>query len=421
MKRLKQFLGVLVAAIVLTTVPASVANAAPFNLEVTDAVLDLGGLKNVKAIDSQLNPPDPPATLTGDLTGSDITVPKAGFVFPPKTAEVSAGINAVINMEANEDITGTFDAANGKMVLDASLKASVDVLGSHCVISPIVLTLSTENFEPYLGRAFAAGITGPGAVSAKWEALPPITGGGSCGIVSQLITGPGGIWMAQDITVADTCITDPEDLRCDLPPTVAPKVKPRIVSGPNTVTDSSTADFTFTKGADETIEVSGYSCSLDGAAFEPCDSGSKSYSGLADGSHTFKVKSTNIIGAGPEATHSWSISHAKPKAEFGPLSVKPVSKSVKAGKKTTFTAKIKNVGDGAASGVKICVSAAPKKLVSVKKCQTVGNLAAGKTATAKFKVTVKKKAKKGKKATLKFKATGTDLAPKTATAKVKVK
>lgn len=420
MTGIKRIVGLLIATIAMLVVPVAMAQADPFGLDIDNAVIDLGGISGVRAIDSTLTPPDPPATLDGTLTGNVVEIPQAGFVFPEKTAEVSPGIDAVINMEANEDIEGTYDDATGTLILDASLKATVEVLASTCVISPIVLTLSTDNPKPYLGESFTPGLGGTGAVSAAWTGLPPVTGGGQCGVVAGLIGGPGGIWMSQGIVTPETCVTDPTNPKC-VTPEEPPTAAPRIISGPESVTGSPTADFTFTKGATETQPVAGYVCSLDGAAFEACDSGSKGYTGLSDGSHTFKVKSKNGAGEGPEGTATWSITK-KPDgtAKFGPLSVKPKNKTVKAGKKATFTAKIKNVGDAAAANVKICVKA-PKKLVSVKKCQTIGSIAAGATGSAKFKVTVKKSAKKGKKATLKFKATGTDLAAKSATAKVKVK
>lgn len=425
MKRIKRTFGLMLATLIVMLAPAAAAQADPFHLDITDAVLDLGGLEGVRAIDSTLDPPDPPATLDGDLTAGEVTIPKAGFVFPEKEAVVSDPITAKINMEANEDITGTYDEATGKLVLDTSLKATVeiDALSSTCVISPIDISLSTDNRDPYLGVEFGSGLSGTGAVGAAWDALPPVTGGGQCSLVAGLIAGPGGIWMSQDIVNPETCDTDPDNIRCEGGPVGVPSVAPRIISGPDSVTESKTAEFKFTKGAGETKTVDGFRCSLDGSAFEPCDSGSKTYSGLTVGSHTFKVKSHNSTGDGPEASKTWTVSGGVGPgdvAKFGPLKIMPAKKTIKRGKKASLTAKISNVGGAVAKGVKICVKA-PKKLVSVKKCVKIGSVAAGATKSAKFKVTVKKKAKKGKKATLKFSATGSGLKKKTATAKVKVK
>jgi hypothetical protein len=402
----------------LAILPVASAQAASFTMSVDDAILDLGTVSGVRAIDSTNS--DPPATLTGDLTGNTVNVPKDGFVFPPKEAEVTGGITATINMEANEDITGTYDAGTGALVLDANLKATVEVLGSNCVISPIVLQLSSSNARPYLGQAFSSGIEGTGVVSASWDALPEVTGGGLCSTVAGLIDGPGGIAMAHGVHDFQTCTTDPDNPLCT--GVAAPTVAPNILTSPPASTAADIATFTFEKGAGETSEVTGFQCSLDGAAFQACDSGSMSYTGLAASAHKFQVKATNSGGAGPVAEYDWTVtknSGGTGKAKFGALKVTPKKKKVKRGKRATITVKVKNVGKATASGVKICVKA-PKKLVKVKKCVTKSKLAAGATATARFKVKVAKKAKKGKKATLKFKATGKGLAAKNAKAIIKI-
>jgi hypothetical protein len=101
------------------------------------------------------------------------------------------------------------------------------------------------------------------------------------------------------------------------------------------------------------------------------------------------------------------------------LIASPKSLKVKRGKKGSVSAIVFNSGGKTAHGVKVCVKA-PKKLVKVKKCQTIGGLGAGKTKTKQFKVKVSKKAKKGKKITLKFTASSKNAGKKTATVKVKV-
>lgn len=422
MKTSKKIVGTLIAAIALFLLPVASAQAAPFSMSIDNAILDLGGLSGVRAIDSELEPPDPPASLTGDLTGNAVTVPKAGFVFPTKTAEVSPPITADIDMEANEDITGTYDSGTGLLSLQVSLKATVAVLGSNCVISPINLTLSSANPSPYLGEAFSEGIEGDGVVSASWTGLPAVTGGGSCGVVAGLIAGPGGIAMSHGVRDFKTCETDPSDPLCGIVPGVAPTKVPKINTAPPASTDSDVASFSYAKADDETEEVTGFVCSLDGGEFQACNSGSKTYTGLAAGDHTFKVKATNGSGQGPEGSHSWTITSEPIEplpAKFGALSATPKNKKVKRGRSVTVVAKVKNVGGKPAGGVKICVTG-PKRLVRVKKCVTKGSLAAGATATARFKVTVARKARKKAKATLKFRATGNGLAAKNARSVIRV-
>jgi len=427
--------GATLVAILLLGLSAASAHAAPFTMTVDNAILDLGGLSGVRAIDPTLEPPDPPATLSGDLTGNAVDIPKEGFVFPPKEAAISEVITATINMEANDDITGTMDALSGRLVLNASLKASVSVLGSDCVISPIVLELDSDNAHPYLGQAFTAGIEGDGVISGSWTNLPPVVGGPSCAIVSQMIGGAGGIAMSHGVHDFQTCETEPSNPLCDVvfPPDKAPVLN----SAPSSSTDQTTASFTYTKGNNETQPVEGFVCSLDGGAEEPCgsgESGSKEYTGLAVGEHVFSVKATNSAGAGPATTHTWTVKESEGcptgttgtppdchedggKAKLGALKIKPKSKVLKRGKKVVVKVNVKNVGDAAIAGAKVCVTA-PKRLIQVKKCVNLGQVAAGKTKVAKFKV--KAKRKKGK-AVLKFKATSKNAGSKSGKATVKVK
>ena len=73
---------------------------------------------------------------------------------------------------------------------------------------------------------------------------------------------------------------------------------------------SSSADASFTFGADETAT---FVCSLDGGAFGACTS-PRTYTGLADGSHTFQVRATDTSGnTDPTpASHTWTIATAPP-------------------------------------------------------------------------------------------------------------
>lgn len=417
------------------TLPSAAAQASPFSMSIDNAILDLGSLKSVRAIDSALEPPDPPATIAGDVTGGDVEVPKTGFVFPTKNAEVSPGINANIDMEANEDITGDYDEETGQLVLNVNLKATVAVLTSSCVISPIVLELRTSNARPYLGRPFTEGLEGVGVVSASWSALPPVTGGGFCGTVAGLTAGPGGIAMSHGVHDFKTCATDGGNPLCDV--VVAPEKAPTLNSAPSSSTDKTTASFSFAKGSGETQPVEGFECALDGGTPEPCgtgESGTKEYSGLSLGAHTFTVKAKNSVGAGPATTFNWTVTEAqncpdgetgtppncqKPggQAKLGALKIQPKSKVLKRGKSVVVKVSVKNAGDAAATGVKVCVTA-PKKRVQVKKCLSAGQVTAGGTKVLKFKV--KAKRQRGK-AVLKFKATSSNAGNKSGKATLRIK
>ena len=108
------------------------------------------------------------------------------------------------------------------------------------------------------------------------------------------------------------------------------------------------------------------------------------------------------------------------KPKLANLKIKPKSKKVRRGKKVTFKVKVKNTGDATAKKLKVCVKG-PKKLVKVPKCRKPGKLAAGRSKTVKFKVKVKKRAKKGKKAKLTFTAYAKGAKKKSGKATVKIR
>jgi hypothetical protein len=82
-----------------------------------------------------------------------------------------------------------------------------------------------------------------------------------------------------------------------------------ILTAPASSTNSTSASFTF--GASEA--GSSFECSLDGAPFLACTS-PQSYSGLAEGAHSFQVRATDPAGNtdGSPATHNWTIDLVAP-------------------------------------------------------------------------------------------------------------
>ncbi|HEX7245719.1 MAG TPA: hypothetical protein VF245_09160 [Solirubrobacterales bacterium] len=90
-----------------------------------------------------------------------------------------------------------------------------------------------------------------------------------------------------------------------------------IDTKPANPTKATSASFTYhaTPSAGATFE-----CSLaaegEADAFESCPSSGKSYSGLADGGHTFKVRAVNSAGADPTpAAYTWTLDTVAPEAE----------------------------------------------------------------------------------------------------------
>jgi ELWxxDGT repeat protein len=82
-----------------------------------------------------------------------------------------------------------------------------------------------------------------------------------------------------------------------------------ITGEPSGTTTSRAASFSF--AADD--PAAAFGCSLDGSAFAPCTSPA-TYSGLADGTHTFRVRATDPIGNVEQAaaSRSWAIDATPP-------------------------------------------------------------------------------------------------------------
>lgn len=330
----------------LLAIPA-VGQAARFHLEIDHALLDLGSISGVTAIDSTSTPPDPPASLTGTVNGGKVKVPRASFVFPTKTTEVTNGLEATVDLTANRDITGQFNAATGELTLAFDLKATVQALGQTCVIDPIKASLSTRYGKPYLGVPFTGGTNGPGALSGRWDDLPAPVGGPVCQIVGQLTIGPGGIWMAHGLSEARKCEDDPSHPGCD-------ESNP-CANGPSS------------------------QCCAASPRFAPC--------------------------RGDEGAPKLSIA------------VSPKLRRVKAGRTAVLTVKVRNRGDGRASGVRVCARV-PRKKAQAGRC-LAGAVGPGKTLTRKLRVKVRKKARGRFKATVKVTARG--VKAKTARATIKVR
>ena len=100
--------------------------------------------------------------------------------------------------------------------------------------------------------------------------------------------------------------------------TVAPQTS--LVTGPNAPTTSKQALFTYSGDAGGGTAIAGYQCRLDGGAWEQCPTGivGKSYTGLADGSHTFEVRAIDAAGnadATP-ASRTWTVDTVAPDTQI---------------------------------------------------------------------------------------------------------
>jgi hypothetical protein len=84
-----------------------------------------------------------------------------------------------------------------------------------------------------------------------------------------------------------------------------------IASGPNNLSNSRTANFTFS-GTDNGAAITNFTCGVDGGAFDPCTS-PMGYTNFADGNHTFSIKATDAVGnVSMVATRAWTVDATPP-------------------------------------------------------------------------------------------------------------
>jgi large repetitive protein len=101
---------------------------------------------------------------------------------------------------------------------------------------------------------------------------------------------------------------------------------PSIIAKPSNPSATSAPSFSFSGGGG-----SGYQCQLDGGSFTSCSSPNP-YSGLADGSHTFKVHAVQSSSTGPDATYTWTIDTSAPS-----ITAKPSNPSANASPSFSFS------------------------------------------------------------------------------------
>ena len=113
-----------------------------------------------------------------------------------------------------------------------------------------------------------------------------------------------------------------------------------ITGGPSGTVTTGTASFTFSASEPGASFV----CSLDGSAFQTCSS-PQTYTGLADGSHSFQVRATDDAGNSDQtpAAQSWTVRASPPNLKLpGALTVEAASA---AGAKVTYAVSADSSGE----------------------------------------------------------------------------
>ena len=201
--------------------------------------------------------------------------------------------------------------------------------------------------------------------------------------------------------------TDPTPASSDFTVDATPP-ETTITSGPSGTTSNASPSFAFTSSE----SGSTFECELDGGGFSPCSS-PKSYAGLPDGPHNFKVRATDPAGnTDPTpASSDFSVDTTVYKAKISKVKVKGPAK-VKRKKKATYKVRITNSGNATATGVRLKV-----KGRGVSFNTSVGKIGAKKTRTVKVRL----KARKAGKVKVSFKVTSKNAGGKTVKKKITVK
>jgi len=355
-------LGLLVAVLLaLVALPGrSQAATEPFKIDFDQSTMQVGLLS-----DLPLGELASTASLEGTIDDQgNVTVPKGKFTLPeigitdPLTVKMFMGIES--------DATGTFNAQTGALVLNAKagvwvsvnlpeLFDALDTLGLDvsgqlgplagiiggvgdltCGFSPMDVTFTTGETSLGSGSPFTKGPLGPGALTAEWSQLGPFSG------------------KTKILGLIDVC-------------QAIKQYAPSLIEG-----------------------------ALSGSLPDGIDLGNIDLASL--------LNNLDNVNLGPSSltltrTLDENVPEVVPPASPAlKLSVSPKRRKARAGKKASFTVKVKNSGKAPATGVKICVKTPGASVVGGGRCRTLGKVMAGATQTRRFRIRTGKKRKKPVKA-----------------------
>jgi hypothetical protein len=158
---------------------------------------------------------------------------------------------------------------------------------------------SIESGPPHVSHKDTATFTVSSEAGATFECRLDDHGWGDCGQVSGLNNG-NHVMRARAKDRAGNVDQSPArwEWRIDLPPETT------ITDGPDNPSSSTSVTFRFTSSDTDAT----FQCKLDGHEWASCASG-KAYSGLSDGSHTFKVRARDAGGTRDPspAQRTWKV------------------------------------------------------------------------------------------------------------------
>jgi hypothetical protein len=191
-----------------------------------------------------------------------------------------------------------------------------------------------------------------------------------------------------------------------------------IESGPAPIGAGDSASFTFS--SPDAI-ATGFECSIDGAPFLGCRS-PVSYGGLASGAHTFAVRSRDLLGRADPYPAPWKFALDRTDRRLE-LSVDPARSKARIGRRAARV-RVSVANPGAplpTTGGEICLRVKAKLVRAAKEpCRPIGDLAPGATATERFELRPKRRAR-GKTVDIRFTARADRTLPGKARARIKIR
>ena len=291
------------------------------------------------------------ASLQGGAGANDIDVDDAfggpttlagggGGDSAPDTLDGGSGPDSLSGVGGADDLLGrgaddTLSGGAGADDIDGGGETAGDLLvetfDTDLVLSSVSLQGSDVDLLTSIEAASLRGGPGDNTFNASAFAGDGVSLNGLQGSDTMVGSSGNDLLISDDLTFvdsndcgpgADTLNADDIDINADncearsLTDSMAPETS--ITSGPGNGATITSSSVTFGFSASE--PGSTFTCSLDGGPLQACNSGSKTYTGLADGSHSFTVFATDSAGnADPSpATRSFTVQVPPPATQPPP-------------------------------------------------------------------------------------------------------